>query len=132
MYLIDTSVLIDYLRGEQTKPAEKFQTLIDQGISFGINEIIYMEVLQGARDYKEFKILKDYLSSQKFYNLRSEITFYEDAASIYIDCCRKGLIISSSINCLIAQNALDHDLILMHNDRDYVSISKVRPLKFVN
>ncbi len=132
MYLIDTSVLIDYLRGEQTKPAEKFQTLIDQGIPFGINEIIYMEVLQGARDYKEFKILKDYLSSQKFYNLRSEIAFYEDAASIYIDCRRKGLIISSSINCLIAQNALDHNLILMHNDKDYVSISKVRPLKFVN
>jgi len=132
VYLVDTSVLIHYLRGRKNVFTEKLQFLIDQGIPYGINEIIYAEVLQGAKHLKEFRILKEFLGSQRFYSFRSEVAFYEDAAKIYLDCRRKGITVSSIIDCLIAQNTLDYDLILLHDDQDYIHIAKVRPLKLID
>jgi len=37
--------------------------------------------------------------------------------------------VRSAADCLIAQIALENDLALLHNDRDFEAIRKVRPLK---
>jgi len=43
------------------------------------------------------------------------------------DCRRAGITIRSSIDCLIARVAIEHGLMLLHDDRDFERISKVVP-----
>ena len=41
MFLIDTSVWIDYLRQRQTQPAIWFEEILDRDYPFGITGVIY-------------------------------------------------------------------------------------------
>jgi len=53
------------------------------------------------------------------------------AARIYFDCRRVGLAVRSAIDCLIAQVAIEHDVPLLHDDRNFEQIAQVLPkLKF--
>ncbi len=75
-------------------------------------------------------IFKRYLSSQRFYHPIHPIDSFAAAARIYFDCRRSGLTIRSTIDCVIAQTAIEHNLLLLHDDRDYEAIGSVVPLKF--
>jgi len=44
---------------------------------------------------------------------------------------RKGLTVRSTIDCLIAQLALEHDLSLLQDDQDYRTIREIRPLRLL-
>jgi len=124
MILADTSVLIDYFRGTDNPATRKFQFVLDNGIPFGINTFIYQEVLQGAKTEKDFQRLKRYLDTQTFYNLKDEQKSFASAAKIYFMCRRKGITVSSTIDCLIVQTVLEHDLHLLHNDTDFDRMRK--------
>lgn len=129
MVLVDTSVMIDYLKGVESVPADRFQYLLDNNIVFGINSFIYMEVLQGVKSEKVFSTVKQYLDTQKIYGLKDERESYAAAARLYYNCRKKGLTINSAIDCLIAQTAVENGLFLLHNDSDFDKISKVVNLK---
>lgn len=130
MVLVDTSVLIDYLKDIDNEPTTKFQSILDSGIPYGINSFIYQELLQGVKTEKAFNELKEYLDTQRFYRLKSEIESFANSALIYLKCREKGLTISSTIDCIIAQTVLENNLLLLHNDSDFEKISRVIDLKF--
>lgn len=129
MILVDTSVLIDLFRGESSPAVELLHGVTEQNLSFGITSVIYQELLQGAKTDKEFSSLKEYLSTQLFYHPLNPLDSYERAAEIYFSCRRQGVTIRSTIDCLIAQIALEHDLYLLHNDRDFDVIAPIVGLK---
>ena len=129
MVLVDTSVLISYLQGNENNAVLKFQYIIDNNIPFGINSLIYQEVLQGVKTEKDFDKTKRYLDTQRFYSLKDEKESYASAAKIYFRCRKKGLTIGSTIDCLIAQTAIENNLFLLHNDSDFDDIAKVVDLK---
>ena len=129
MILADTSVLIDFLEGRETESGQRLKTILQQGIPFGINSFIYQEVLQGAKSEKEYRLLKKYLETQLFYHPKDSVESFARAARIYFDCRRKGVTIRSTIDCIIAQTAIEHDLFLLHNDSDYDAMARVIPLK---
>ena len=132
MILVDTSVLILFFKGVDSKNSRKFRMVLQRGIPFGINSLIFQEVLQGAGSEKEYLTLKKYLETQRFYHLREPIESFAKAAKIYFDCRKKGITIRSTIDCLIAQTALENDLLLFHEDSDFDLMAKVIPLKFFN
>lgn len=123
MYLVDTSVWIDYIKGVDAEHVNFLDNLLQNPLAVGINQFIYMEILQGAADEKSFKRFRDYFSTQRFYTLPTSA--YEEAAKLYVDCRRKGITIRSSLDCLIAQCALEHGLILLHHDRDFLQVGLV-------
>jgi predicted nucleic acid-binding protein len=129
MVLVDTSAIIDYLRENDNEAALAFQYILDNNIPFGINSLIYQEVLQGVKTEKDFVKLKKYLETQIFYSLKDEKESYASAAKIYFQCRKKGITIGSTIDCLIAQTAIENNLFLLHNDSDFDRISKVAELK---
>lgn len=129
MILVDTSVLIDFFKGRTNEPCGKFETILTRKVPFGINSVIYQEVLQGARTDKEYKLLNRYLTTQTFYHLADPIRSYAEAAAIYILCRKKGVTVRSTIDCIIAQTAIEHDLHLLHNDKDFDAIAGVIHLK---
>ena len=129
MVLVDTSVLIDFFKGEDNKPCRKFAEVLETPISFGITSQILQEVLQGARSITEYRKLRRYLESQRFFHPKDPVTTYAQAAKIYFDCRKKGFTIRSTIDCLIAQIALENDLSLLHNDNDFDAMAAIIPLK---
>jgi len=131
MILVDTSVLIDYLKGTDNIAVRTLDNILEMGILYGINEFIYQEVLQGARTFDEFDRLKKYLETLSFYSLKSGKESYERAALLYFNCRRAGITIRSTIDLLIAQTAIENDLYLLHNDNDFTNMGKaVSDLKF--
>jgi hypothetical protein len=54
---------------------------------------------------------------------------YHDAARLYRHCRTKGVTIASTVDCLIAQLAIRHELGLVTRDHDFQAIARVTPLK---
>ncbi|GJL53385.1 MAG: twitching motility protein PilT [Nitrospirales bacterium] len=125
MYLVDTSVWLDFFRNQPTQAAKKFEDILDRNLSFGITSHIYQETLQGANSPKDFLNLQAYLSTQKFYHPEDPILSYEKAAELYVHCRRKGITIRSTIDCLIAQIAIEQKLYVLHRDRDFTKMAEV-------
>jgi predicted nucleic acid-binding protein len=125
MILIDTSILIDFLKGKETEKTFKFEEIIKNEIPYGINNFIYQEILQGSRTEKEYTILNEYLQSQRFYDLKFGVKSYENAARMYFLCRNMGITIRSTIDLLIAETAIENKLFLLHDDRDFTNIAEV-------
>jgi predicted nucleic acid-binding protein len=129
MILADTSAVIALLNGRPTVAAKHLEILIQEGEAIGFPASVVQEVLQGARDEREWRLLLRYFDSQHIIGAAPET--YRRAARIYVDCRRRGLTIRNGTDCLIAQVALDHRQFLVADDRDFESIRQVRPLKLV-
>jgi predicted nucleic acid-binding protein len=104
-----------------------FDDVLDRQIPFGINDHIYQEILQGARDRKEFNTLKEYFETIPFYTLKKGRNSFEKAAIINFSCRKNGITIRSTIDVLIAETAIENDLYLLHNDLDFTYMAKVIP-----
>lgn len=119
MVLVDTSVLTGYLKGQTDDKTLLFDEVLNRDIPFGISPYTFQEVLQGARNEKEYRQLRDYLSTQTIYFLPEEKPTCEKAARLYFDLRRKGITPRSTIDILIALTAMEYKLLLLHNDRDF-------------
>ncbi|HHD78699.1 MAG TPA: PIN domain nuclease [Epsilonproteobacteria bacterium] len=127
MYLIDTSVLIDFFKGKETKQSRKLEKIIQNQIPFGISIFTYQELLQGAKDEKEYETLKRYLSTQKIYYPTHET--FDAAAYLFFSCRKQGITIRSTIDTLIATTTIENSLILLCSDRDFEYMCKVVDLE---
>ena len=125
MILVDTSVLISYFKGQENEATEKFEKVLVNNIPFGINKYIYQELLQGVSNEKDFKKLKEYLETQKFYDLKNGLNSYEESAKLYYQCRKSGVTIRSTIDLIIAQTAIENNLLLLHNDNDFTNMTKI-------
>ena len=127
MILVDTSILIGYFKGLKGEPYDSLDSFIEQNISIGICNQVYMEVLQGVKTEKEFTLLKEYLNRLNMYDLRYGKKSYESAAFMYFKCRKAGITPRSTIDILIAQIAIENNLLLFHNDNDFIQIAGVIP-----
>lgn len=133
MVLVDTSVLINYLKGQTDAKTELFEVILSRDVPFGISGYTYQELLQGARSEKEFRQLKEYIGSQQIYFLPKTANVHEQAAPMYFNLRRSGITIRSTIDILIALTAIKNNLHLLHNDRDFDVIAvKFPKLKILN
>jgi len=129
LIVVDSSALISFFRGLPTPGAERLRELELLGEPFAIPVACCQEVLQGARDEREWQLLDTYLSSQWLLEPADPWETHRQAARIYFDCRRRGVTVRSTIDCLIAQLAIDHAGILLHEDADFERIRAVRPLR---
>ncbi len=127
MYLVDTSVWVDFIGGTDTPAVEFLDALLLTPMIVGITDLIFMEILQGAKSEAGFKKLQRYFSSQQFYRFAEPQSSYAAAALMFFSCRRQGITVRSSIDCLIAQCALENKLILLHHDKDFKQLEKVAP-----
>lgn len=123
MYLVDTSVLIDFLKGTETIQSKRLEYIILHQIPFGISAFTYQETLQGAKNQKEYDTLNRYLSTQTIYYPTKQT--YELAANLFFKCRKSGITIRSTIDTLIATTATENGLILLCSDKDFDNMVKV-------
>jgi len=127
LILVDTSIWIDYLSRHPGAPSRRLDELVANGIPFALAPIILQEILQGARTPHEFRKLQRHLGSQHLLFPLHPIDTHIAAADIYYRCRHAGVTPRSSIDCLIARIAIEHDAPLLHNDADYNHIARVIP-----
>jgi predicted nucleic acid-binding protein len=87
---------------------------------------VAMEILQGSADEAEWCLISEYLADQKFTEMTPQT--WADAARIYFDLRRIGKTVRSSLDCCIAQLALENNALLLHCDHDFEIIASIRPL----
>lgn len=129
MILVDSSVLIDLFRGKRTPATVRLGQMEAEGLPFAIPLLCFQEVLQGARDEREWRNLTAVLETQPLIGFEDPLAAHRAAARIYFECRRRGLTVRSTIDCLVAQAALEHGALLLHDDDDYDAIARVRPLR---
>jgi len=129
MIVVDTSILVGFLRGDTTPGTERLAQMEEDQLPFTIPAICFQELLQGARDDKEWRLLDEYLGTQRLLVPLHASDSYREAAHIFFECRRRGVTVRSTIDCLIAAQALENGATLLHDDGAFDRIASVRPLK---
>lgn len=128
MVVVDTSVWIDVWRDRRgTKRAVLAEAVGDEDVV--LTRFQQLELLQGARDEREWAMLGGYLDAQDYLEASSES--WSGAARLYFELRRRGATVRSPIDCCIAQIAMEHGALLLHRDKDFETIAAIRPLQQV-
>lgn len=127
---MDTSVWVDFLRGEDSSQRRVLHRLIEDEADISITEIIFTEILQGIKNDREFQAIKDYLLEFPIYRPKG-IETYLHAARIYRDCRKKGKTVRRTVDCIIAAICIENDLTLLHKDSDFDLIQAYTGLQVI-
>ncbi len=122
MVLVDTTVWIDFFADRNEPHVATLQELIENEEDLSLCGVILAEVLQGIRSDTDFTKTKEYLNDLIFLPMRQ--TTFLRAAEIYRSLRKKGITIRKPFDCMIASVAIDYNIYLLHNDRDFDHIAK--------
>jgi hypothetical protein len=125
MILVDTSVWVLTLRDKTRGVVAAFRKRVGSELTV-LSRFNQLELLQGSKDSREWQVLDEYLTTQIY--LEASTGTWREAARIYFDMRRKGVTVSSPVDCCIAQIALESGALLLHCDQDFQRIAKVRKL----
>lgn len=126
MVLVDTSIWVDVFRDATGNERNGLKAVIDED-DVVLTRFNQPELLQGAREEREWNLLVSYLDNQEYLEARAET--WRNAARIFFELRRRGRTVRSPIDCCIAQLALEHHALLVHRDRDFETIADVRALR---
>jgi len=127
--LVDTTVWIDLFRGTDTPQVRELARLIHECEDICICGVILTEVLQGIRDDKQHAQTAS--AFEAFILLPMGTQTFLKAAELYRTLRSRGLTIRNSVDCMIAATAIEHDVPILHNDRDFEAIASLGTLKTV-
>jgi predicted nucleic acid-binding protein len=125
MFLIDSSVWIEYFRPKgSTKAKEKVRAILqkEEAVCCGI---VLIEILRGAKSEKEYQFLKEALTALPQIPLDEEVI--ERASNWGYQLDRKGKCVSTT-DLLIAAAAYPRDC-LIHSDLEFKAIASIVDLK---
>lgn len=128
MILVDTSVWVDFFNRRNSIYSQKLKELIKNEEELCLVDIIITEILQGINDDTLFDEIKTYLFDFPIFKAK-DIDTYIRTADIYRICRKNGRPIRKTIDALISAIAIENNLEIFHNDRDFDTISKYNRLK---
>jgi predicted nucleic acid-binding protein len=126
--LVDTTVWVDFFRGANSSVSRTLHRLIDHEEDLCLTPLNLTEILQGIRHEALYEETKRHLLDFPVFQPEGISTFLH-AAEIYRTCRRRGRTIRSTIDCVIAATAIEHELTVFHNDRDFEQIAACTSLK---
>ncbi len=127
MILVDTTAWIDFFSARSYPHVKALENLILNREDICLCGIILTEVLQGIREDSECNRTRDLLANLVF--LPMQYSVFLRSAEIYRNLRRKGITIRKPVDCMIAAVAIEHEIPLLHNDKDFIPIEKHFGLK---
>jgi len=121
-YILDSSIWIE-LERKNSRICDSVYPLIEKN-QICLVDVIVVEVLRGTRSRKDFLKLQ-----QAFADFHCLSTLWGPIAELAFVMAKKGFH-PPLIDLYIAQCALENDKVLVTQDKHFVHISKVVPLKF--
>ena len=122
MIVVDTSVLIDFLRGEATPQVARLKSLA-QRQHLLIGDLVLCEVLRGARGEGEAVRIRERLAEFTFAEMVGEQVATR-AALHYRALRQQGVTVRNVVDTLIATFCIVNRHRLLHNDRDFTPMVK--------
>lgn len=123
-FLVDTSVWSLALR--RSKPSgfaevQALQSALLEGEEVATTGVILLELLRGAVPASGKEAIRKAFDSLKF--VEPSRADYEDAAAIANGCRAKGVQLGS-VDALLIQLCVTHDLVLLTTDRDFANAAR--------
>lgn len=118
MIIVDTSVWIDYLNGQENAYTDTLDDALIQG-TVAIGDVIFLEILQGIRNDKDYQKARNRLAKLDRYEMFGHF-MVEKSAENYRTLRKKGITVRSTIDVIIATFCIENRLPLLFNDRDYI------------
>jgi hypothetical protein len=122
--LVDTTVWIDWLRGRDSGPVARLDTLLGDGDA-ALSPVVLQELLQGAVNAVALAALRRRFGALPMLAPKSALDLHADAGALYARCRWAGITPRSPHDCLIAVTALAAAVPLLHDDRDFEAIASV-------
>jgi hypothetical protein len=116
--LADTSIWIDYFNGTASKETDHLDFALNEG-TVAMGDVIFLEILQGFRDDKEFSRAKRTLSTLDQYELFGS-HMVEKCAANYRLLRKKGITVRKTIDLIIATFCMENKIELIFSDKDFV------------
>lgn len=117
MILVDSSVWIDYFRGNATAEADKLDSLLGTE-PLAIGDLILTEVLQGFGSDKDFNEARRLLTSLVVVDLGGRDIAIQ-AAKNYRALRALGITVRKTIDTVIATRCIESGFALLYSDRDF-------------
>ncbi|MAA65113.1 MAG: VapC toxin family PIN domain ribonuclease [Alteromonadaceae bacterium] len=118
MILGDTSVWIDYFNGVENPHTDLLDTSIIQG-AVAIGDLIFLEILQGIRNDKQYRQTKQSLLALEQYEMFGK-EMAAKCADNYRALRKRGITIRKTADVIIATFCIEKELPLLFLDRDFV------------
>jgi predicted nucleic acid-binding protein len=128
--IVDTSVWVDFFRGQQTAQTILTADLLATSDSIAITPTILQEVLQGIWDDHRYETIKESLLACIMLSL-DPVEAAIGTADLYRSLRKKGITIRKPNDCLIVYYAIIHALSVLHNDVDFNQITEHTSLQTV-
>ncbi len=117
MWIVDSSVWIDFFNGKSTPQTDLLSQVIGQQ-EIGLGDIILCEVLQGFRAQSEFESAREALLRFSVFPIGG-VEIAIKAADYYRSLRRQGITVRKTVDCLLATFVIENGHSLLHNDRDF-------------
>jgi predicted nucleic acid-binding protein len=117
MILVDTSVWIDYLNGTQNPHTDALDAGIVEGI-VAMGDLIFLEILQGIRDDREYELTRRSLETLDHYELFGH-AMVGKCAENFRALRKRGITIRKTADVIIASFCIEHQMPLLFTDRDF-------------
>lgn len=129
MILADTSVWIDYFNGKENKYTDALDSLLD-GDTVAMGDLIFLEILQGFRNDKDYKQAKTTLQALGQYEMLNRQMALK-CADNYRQLRKSGITIRRTTDVIIATFCIENKLPLLFSDRDFIPFVKRLKMKSV-
>lgn len=128
MTLVDTSAWVAFLRKTERPARWAVRRLLDEDVALQTTDVVVMELLAGARDEHHEWQLRRLLGRCEHLPLEGLASF-EAAAALYRRCRRAGETVRALTDCLVAVVALQADVAILHDDRDFAVLARHTELR---
>ena len=125
--LVDSSVWVAYLRGDNLIEVELLTEALEHRESVWLAPPILQEILQGADSADRFARWDRVLGELPMVIAPDSRETARNAAHLYARCRWAGITPRSANDCLIAVHAILGGVPLLHRDRDFDLIASVEP-----
>lgn len=117
MWIVDSSVWIDYFNGVITPQTDLLDAALGQQ-EIGLGDIILAEVLQGFRSQRDFERARDALLRFPIFTIGGVDIALKSAVNFRL-LRRHGVTVRKTVDCLIATFVIENGFSLLHSDRDF-------------
>ncbi len=128
MIVVDSSAWIEYLRDTGSAVSEKLDRLLLEGTPLAVTEVVFMEVLAGARSQQHAAELRARLLAFPVLTLDG-LEGFDSAAELYRACRAGGETVREIMDCLVAVPTIEADATLLQADRDFEVLAQHTPLR---
>nr|WP_221281975.1 PIN domain nuclease [Chiayiivirga flava] len=128
--LVDSSVWVDFFRGNATPQTDRLNELLLTDL-VAIGDLILTEVLQGFTSDEVFRTARRMLSHLDLVVIGGPDVMIQ-AASNFRTLRARGVTVRKTIDTLIATRCIVSDLELLHADRDFDAFATYLGLRVVH